>query len=52
MQRFRSPATLQKFVSVQATIHNHFNLDRHLSRRPDFKQRRDAALAKWYQLAA
>ena len=51
MQRFRSPATLQKFVSVHAAIHNHFNLDRHLTRRTDFRQRRDAALAEWRQLA-
>ena len=46
MQRFRSPATLQKFVSVHAAIHNHFNLDRHLTRRTDFRQHRDAALAE------
>ncbi|WP_281020098.1 IS6 family transposase [Minwuia sp. IMCC3060] len=51
MQRFRSPATLQKFVSVHAAIHNHFNLDRHLTSRTDFRQRRDAALAEWRQLA-
>ena len=31
MQRFRSDATLQKFVSIHAAIHNHFNLDRHLT---------------------
>ena len=52
MQRFRSPATLQKFVSVHAVIHNHFNLDRHLIRRTDFTQRREAAVADWRQLAA
>jgi len=51
MQRFRSDATLQKFVSVHAAIHNHFNLDRHLTRRTDFRQHRDAALAEWRQLA-
>jgi putative transposase len=51
MQRFRSPATLQKFVSVHAAIHNHFNLDRHLTSRTDFSKRRDAALAEWRQLA-
>jgi putative transposase len=52
MQRFRSPATLQKFVSAHAAIHNHLNLDRQLIRRTDFRQRRDAALADWRQLAA
>ena len=51
MQQFRSPATLQKFVSVHAAIHNHFNLDRHLTRRTDFRQCRDAAFAEWRQLA-
>ncbi|WP_366918439.1 DDE-type integrase/transposase/recombinase [Hyphomonas sp.] len=51
MQRFRSDATLQKFVSVHAAIHNHFNLGRHLARRTDFRQRRDAALAEWRHLA-
>jgi putative transposase len=51
MQRIRSDATLQKFISVHAAIHNHFNLDRHLTRRTDFRQRRDAALAEWRQLA-
>lgn len=47
MQRFRSPATLQEFTSVHTAIHNHFNLDRHLGRRFDFKQRRDEAVADW-----
>jgi len=47
MQRFRSGATLQKFASIHAAIHDQFNLDRHLTRRADFRQRRDAALAEW-----
>jgi len=52
MQSLRSNATLQKFVSIHAAIHNHFNLDRHLTGRSDFRQHRDAALAEWRQLAA
>lgn len=52
MQLLRSPATLQKFVSIHAAIHNHSNLDRHLIRRTDFRQHRDAAIAEWRQLAA
>ena len=44
--------TLQKFAAVHASIHNHFNHDRHLSRRDIFKQHRSAALAEWRQLAA
>ncbi len=30
MQRFRSMKTLQKFSSVHAQVHNHFNHERHL----------------------
>ena len=33
MAKFRDIKTLQKFVSVHASIHNHFNLERHLNRR-------------------
>ena len=52
MARFRDIRTLQKFASVHAAIHNHFNLDRHLTPRDTFKQNRAAALAEWHQLAA
>ena len=52
MARFRDIRTLQKFASTHASIHNHFNLERHLIRRSDFKQNRSAALAEWRQLAA
>jgi len=52
MAKFRDIKTLQKFTAVHASIHNHFNLDRHLSRRDIFKQNRSAALAEWRQLAA
>ncbi len=52
MARFRSMKTLQKFASVQASIQNHFNLDRHLNRRDVFKRNRRAALADWRQLLA
>ena len=52
MAGFRSPATLQKFASTHSSIHNHFNLDRHLIRRDIFKQNRAAALSEWRQLCA
>ncbi|NQU56100.1 MAG: DDE-type integrase/transposase/recombinase, partial [Rhodospirillales bacterium] len=52
MARFRDIKTLQKFASVHASIHNHFNLDRHLTKREDFKKNRSAALAEWRQIAA
>ena len=52
MSKFRDVKTLQKFGSIHASIHNHFNLDRHLNSRETFKQNRSAALAEWRQLAA
>jgi putative transposase len=52
MAKFRDIKTLQKFASVHASIHNHFNHDRHLNRRDIFKQNRAVALAEWCQLAA
>jgi putative transposase len=52
MQRFRSMKTLQKFSSVHAQVHNHFNQERHLVTRQIYKQRRSAALAEWRALAA
>ncbi len=51
MQRFRSMKTLQKFSSVHAQVHNHFNQERHLVTRQVYKQRRTAALAEWRALA-
>src|SRR5208337_3798757 len=52
MQRFRSMKTLQKFSSVHAQVHNHFNQERHLVTREVYKQRRAGALAEWSSLAA
>jgi putative transposase len=52
MQRFRTVRTLQKFAAAHASVHNHFNHDRHLNSRAIFKQNRSAALVEWRQLAA
>jgi putative transposase len=52
MAKFRDIKTLQKFASAHASIHNHFNHDRHLNRREIFKQNRSAALPEWWALAA
>ena len=51
MAKFRSAKSLQKFASIHASIHNHFNRERHLYCRQDFKPNRTAALAEWRQLA-
>jgi hypothetical protein len=32
MSKFREVKTLQKFASIRASIHNHFNIDRQLYR--------------------
>ncbi len=50
MLRFRRTQTLQKFVAVHSSVHNHFNQERHLYSRCNFKLNRTAALAEWRQL--
>jgi putative transposase len=52
MLRFRRMNTLQKFVSVHASFHNHFNSERHLVDRQTYRTRRSAALAEWQSIAA
>jgi putative transposase len=52
MLKFRDVKSCQKFMSVNASIHNHFNLERHLNSRKTFKDSRAAAMAEWRQLAA
>jgi len=52
MAKFRSAKSLQKFASTHASIHNHFNQERHLYSRQNFKNNRSAALAEWQQIAA
>jgi len=52
MQRFRSMRSLQKFAAVHSSVCNHFNLERHLYSRENFKLNRDAALAEWRQLCS
>ncbi len=52
MCQFRSHKTLQKFASVHANMHNHFNCERHLVSRKTYKQNRAAALVEWNAVAA
>ena len=52
MLGFRSMRSLQKFTAVHASVHNHFNLERHLYSRVNFKLNRAAALAEWRQLCS
>jgi putative transposase len=48
MLRFRRMRTLQKF----AAVHTHFNAERHLYNRSNFKLNRAAALTEWRGLCA
>ena len=52
MLRFRRMRSLQKFAAVHASVCNHFNQERSLSSRPNFKLNRAAALAEWRVLGA
>ena len=52
MLRFREMRSLQKFVAVHASVYNHFNLERHLYSRNNYKLNRAAALSEWRQLCS
>ena len=52
MQRFRQTKSLQKFAKAHASLHNHFQLERHLVDRQTYKQRRSTAWVGWRNLAA
>lgn len=39
--------SLQKFASVHTNVHNHFNHERYLVSRQEYKIRRSAVLAEW-----
>ena len=45
-------STLQKFASIHANIHHHFNSQRHLIDRQTCKTRRSVALAELQNLMA
>ncbi len=52
MLRFRHMRSLQEFVAVHASVHNHFNQERHLYSRDNFKDSRTTALVEWRQPCA
>ena len=52
MLRFRQMKSLQKFASLHANVHNHFNAERHLVDRSTYKTRRSTAQAEWANLMA
>jgi putative transposase len=52
MLRFRQMRCLQKFGAVHSSVHNHFNQERHLYSRDNFKLNQTAALTEWRQLCS
>ena len=52
MLRLRRMRTLQKFAAVHASVSNHFNQERHLYSRANFKLNRAADVAEWRQMLA
>ena len=52
MLRFRQMRCLQKFAAVHSSVHNHFNQERALYKRDNFRLNRTAALAEWRQLCS
>ncbi len=47
MQRFCSMRSLQKFAAVHFSVCNHFNHERHIYSRDNFKLNRASALVEW-----
>ena len=52
MQRFKSPGSAQRFLSVQAAVHNTFNVQRHLTSRRTLRILRDEAFRTWQAATA
>jgi len=52
MHRFRRVRSLQKAVAVHSSVYNHFNQERHLHSRANFKLNRTTALAEWRLVCA
>jgi putative transposase len=51
-QRFKSPGSAQRFLSMHAAVHNRFNLHRHLVSRRTLWTFRVEAMQAWQQAAA
>ncbi|WP_260022771.1 DDE-type integrase/transposase/recombinase [Ruegeria conchae] len=52
MQCFRRMRSMQKFVSVRSSVYNHFNQERSLASRDNFKLTCAAALSERRQLCS
>ena len=50
MNKFRSHKSLQKFTSIQSSFLNHFNHQRHIETRQNFKNLRQNSIESWNNL--
>jgi len=51
-QRFKSPGSAQRFVTIHAATYNAFTHQRHLLRRSHFKSLRAGCFGKWAKVSA
>lgn len=47
MRKFRTTRSLQKFTSIHSSITNHFNQQRHIISRDDYKSKRQPRIIEW-----
>jgi putative transposase len=52
MNKFRSMRSLQKFTAIQSSFLNHFNHQRHLEKRQNFKSLRQNSVEQWRRICA
>jgi len=52
LQRFKSPRSAQRFLSMHAAVHNTFNLQRHLISRSTLRIFRAEATTQWQDAVA
>ena len=52
MQRFKSPGSAQRFLSIHAAVHNSFNVQRHLVSRNTLRVLRGEAFQNWQAATA
>ena len=47
MQRFKSPGSAQRFLSIHAAVFSTFNIQRHLTSHDTLRVLRDEAFRRW-----
>jgi putative transposase len=52
MQRFKSPGSAQRFLSVHAAVENAFNVQRDLTSAQSYRVLRAAAMSTWREVVA